>query len=41
MPKRLMPAWTSKLQNNGWRVETFSIAEHVADIFAKAPLRKV
>jgi len=39
--KRLMPAWTSKLRNNGWRVETFSIAEHVADIFAKAPLRKV
>lgn len=39
--KRLMPAWTSKLRNNGWRVETFSIAEHVADILAKAPLRKV
>lgn len=39
--KRLMPAWTSKLRNSGWRVETFSIAEHVADILAKAPLRKV
>ena len=39
--KRLMPASTSKLRNRGWRVETFSIAEHVADILAKAPLRKV
>lgn len=39
--KRLMPAWTSKLANAGWQVETFSIAEHVADILAKAPLRKV
>jgi hypothetical protein len=39
--KRLMPAWTSKLRNSGWRVETFSIAEHIADILDKAPLRKV
>lgn len=39
--KRLMPAWTSKLTNAGWQVETFSIAEHIADIFATAPLRKV
>jgi Domain of unknown function (DUF1788) len=39
--KRLMPAWTAKLGNAGWQVETFSIAEHVADILNKAPLRKV
>ena len=39
--KRLMPAWTSKLANAGWQVETFSIAEHIADIIGKAPLRKV
>lgn len=39
--KRLMPAWTSKLANAGWQVETFSIAEHIADILRKAPLRKV
>ncbi len=39
--KRLMPAWTAKLTNAGWHVETFSIAEHIADIFGKAPLRKV
>jgi hypothetical protein len=39
--KRLMPAWTSKLTNLGWQVETFSIAEHVAEILRTAPLRKV
>ena len=39
--KRLMPAWTSRLKNDGWQVETFSIAEHIADILGKAPLRKV
>lgn len=39
--KRLMPAWTSKLANAGWQVETFSIAEHVVDILQKAPLRNV
>ena len=36
-----MPAWTSKLTNSGWQVETFSIAEHVAEILLTAPLRKV
>lgn len=39
--KRLMPAWTSKLKNNGWQVETFSIADEIAKIFEKAPLRRV
>jgi hypothetical protein len=39
--KRLMPAWTSKLTNSGWQVDTFSIAEHVAEILRTAPLRKV
>jgi hypothetical protein len=39
--KRLMPAWKSKLTNAGWQVETFSIAEEIADILQKAPLRKV
>jgi len=39
--KRLMPAWTSKLANAGWQVETFSIAEHIADILGAAPLRKI
>ena len=39
--KRLMPAWIAKLANAGWRVETFSIAEQIADLLGKAPLRKV
>ncbi|MGO4286467.1 BREX protein BrxB domain-containing protein [Bosea sp. TAB14] len=39
--KRLMPAWKAKLTNAGWQVETFSIAEEIADILQKAPLRKV
>lgn len=39
--KRLTPAWTSRLANASWQVETFSVAEHVADILKKAPLRRV
>ena len=39
--KRMMPAWTAKLANLGWQVETFSIAENIIDIFHKAPLRKI
>lgn len=39
--KRSTPAWTSKLKNKGWRVETFSIAKHIGDILAKAPLRRI
>ncbi len=39
--KRLMPGWTARLRNDGWRVEIFSIAEHVAEILAAAPMRKI
>lgn len=39
--KRQTPAWIAKLRNEGWAVTVFSIAEHVTDILAKAPLRKV
>lgn len=39
--KRQMPGWTSRLKNEGWEVHSFSIAEQVADILAKAPLRKI
>jgi hypothetical protein len=39
--KRQTPAWVAKLRNEGWEVTVFSIAEHVSDILAKAPLRKV
>lgn len=37
--KRLLPAWTARLQNDNWEVERFSIAEHVAAIFSEARQR--
>lgn len=37
--KRLLPAWTARLHNQGWQVQRFSIAEHVAQILAAAPQR--
>ena len=39
--KRQTPAWKARLNNDGWEVHTFSIAEHVTDILAKAPMRKI
>jgi hypothetical protein len=39
--KRETPAWIHRLKNEGWDVATFSIAEHIADIIDKAPLRKI
>jgi hypothetical protein len=39
--KRRMPGWTARLRNDGWQVEVFSIAEHVADILSVAPMRKI
>jgi len=39
--KRLMPGWMARLRNDGWQVETFSVADEVASILASAPLRKV
>jgi hypothetical protein len=39
--KRQLPAWTAKLENEGWTVEQFSIAEEIAAIHAEAPLRQV
>jgi hypothetical protein len=39
--KRQMPAWIARLKNAGWRVETFSIAEHVSDILQTSPMRKI
>jgi BREX protein BrxB len=39
--KRLMPGWTSRLRNDGWQVEVFSVAEQVGDILAAAPMRKI
>ncbi len=39
--KRKMPAWTSRLKNEGWQVRQFSFAEQIADILHNAPLRKI
>jgi hypothetical protein len=39
--KRLMPSWTARLRNDGWQVEIFSVAEHVGDILAEAPMRRI
>lgn len=39
--KRQMPAWTARLRNDGWNVETFSIAENINEIFKTNPLRKI
>lgn len=39
--KRALPAWTSRLRNNGWDVRPFSIAEHIISILSKATQRKI
>ena len=39
--KRQMPAWTSRLKNEGWDVHLFSITEAVLDILGSTPLRKI
>jgi hypothetical protein len=39
--KRQTPAWQARLRNESWDVHIFSIAEHVADILEKAPMRKI
>lgn len=39
--KRQMSAWVSRLQNAGWHVTTFSVAEQVADILKTSPMRKI
>ena len=38
--KRSLPAWTSRLRNDGWDVHRFSIATEIADILGHAPQRK-
>jgi len=39
--KRQMAAWTARLKNAGWKVTTFSAAEHIKDILQSSPMRKV
>ena len=39
--KRQLPAWEARLSNNGWEVKTFSVSEHISDLFTKAPMRSI
>jgi hypothetical protein len=39
--KRKTPSWLAKLKNDNWEVSVFSMAKHVQDILASAPLRKI
>lgn len=39
--KRQMPAWVARLQNAGWRVSEFSIADHVQHILQTSPMRNI
>jgi hypothetical protein len=39
--KRQMKAWTARLKNDGWTVNTFSIFETINDILSKSPLRAI
>jgi hypothetical protein len=39
--KRALPAWTSRLRNEGWDVHIFSIASHIISILSTAAPRKI
>lgn len=39
--KRQIPAWSSRLKNEGWDVHLFSIADAILDILGNTPLRKI
>ena len=39
--KRRQFAWEKRLANDGWDVHSFSIADEITDILAKAPMRKI
>ena len=39
--KRHMPAWRSRLKQDGWNVSEFSIAQHVLEICAEARTREI
>src|ERR1700694_1657499 len=39
--KRLLPAWTARLSNDGWDVHRFSIAQEIAEILEQSPKRKI
>jgi len=39
--KRMMPAWLSKLRNEGWKITEFSIAGAIQDLLENAKMRKI
>lgn len=39
--KRSLPAWTSRLHNEGWEVQLFSIADHISSILSSARPRRI
>ncbi len=39
--RREIPAWTARLRNDGWDVSHFSMADAVAELLGKAPLREL
>ena len=39
--KRQLPAWRTRLHNEGWEVHVFSMAEAIAELLAHAPLRQI
>jgi hypothetical protein len=39
--KRHHQAWTARLQNDGWQVSRFSVADNIAEILKAAPQRKI
>lgn len=39
--KRHLPAWKSRLGNEGWNVHTFSVAEAVNEVLSQARMRKL
>ena len=38
--KRLMPEWQAKLQRNGWKLETFSMADAVLETREESDVRR-
>lgn len=39
--KGQLPAWEARLQNNGWEIKIFSLAEHISELFLNAPMRSI
>ena len=39
--KRLLPAWTARMRNEGWDVHRLSVADEITDILQSTPLRRI